>query len=268
MPRVHAIALLLLTALPLGGCDTQGTMRKGADSVLDIFKPPTPAEAAEMALDPYDAERRYKGTLLLANATFAGEPIYMKLFTDNLGDEDPGVRQAAVRAIANHAPPADATLILPGLADKDKGVRREAAKGLQRLHNRDAVDALIKSLKPEHEQEPAVRAEAAGALAQYAQTRVVQALIAALSDPQLSVNRRALDSLRTLTGQDFGLDRRAWLAWADEAREPFAARAAYFYPVFRREKLWWEHLPFIPPPPNEASALPAGFPATLAAPTR
>ncbi len=263
MPRAHAIALLALLAPFITGCDTQGTMRKGAASVLELFKPPSPAEAAEMALDPYDPERRYKGTLLLANASFASEPIYMKLFTDNLDDEDPGVRQAAVRAIANHAPPADATLILPRLTDKDKGVRREAAKGLQRLHNREVVDALIKSLKPEHEQEPQVRTEAAGALAQYAETRVIQALIAALADQQLSVNRRALDSLRTLTGQDFGLDRRAWLAWADEAGDPFAARAAYFYPVFSREKLWWEHLPFIPPPPNEPRALPAGFPATL-----
>ena len=39
-----------------------------AKSILTAFAPPTPQEAAQWAIDPFDADKRYRGTLLLANA--------------------------------------------------------------------------------------------------------------------------------------------------------------------------------------------------------
>ena len=126
----------------------------------------------------------------------------------------------------------------------------------------DAVAPLLDALNMEKEPEAQVRFEAASALGQYPQTIVVEQLIAAFEDPNLAVNRNTLASLRTLTGQDFGFEQRAWLEWYKSTTTPFAARSGYMYPAFNRDKNWWEHIPFVPPPPNEPTSVPAGMPTT------
>lgn len=271
MPRARASAIpLTLTVLAAGllaGCGGLET-RPGATSVLDLFNTdPSPGQAADMAIDKYDADQRYRGTLLLSTQSYAGESVYQQLFLDNAKDEDAGVRAAATRALGNHGRPEHVPLILERLADEDPTVRQEAARALQRLHNPIAVDPLMRALQGENETDAEVRAEAAIALAQYPDLKVLQRLIATLDDPQLSVNRNAQVALRTLTGQDFGLDRRAWAQWVQDAKSPFAARAPFAYPVFSRTRYWYEYLPFVPRPPNEPQASPAGFayPGDLAA---
>jgi hypothetical protein len=231
----------------------------GATSILSIWREPTPEEAARWSTDPYDAELRYRGTLLLANAPFAGEPIYVQLFTDNVEDEDSGVRLAATRGLANHAGPAGVPLIVERLKDDEELVRLEAARGLQRVHNPEAIPALIAAMTEATEVSAAVRAEAALALAHYPEPRVVEALIANLDDPALAVNRSTRASLRILTGQDFGDSRRAWTQWYRGSEDLFAAQSTFTYPIFERDKFWYEYLPFWPPPPNEPPATPAGL---------
>lgn len=250
--------MLAVSAL-LSGCELS-ELRPGAQSILELSQPPSPQEAAEWAIDPYDANNRYRGTLLLANAPFAGEDVYLRLFEDNIDDADPGVRAAACRALANHGNASHVPLLTGALKDAEIGVRVEAARGLQRVYSVDAIDPLIKALSPAEEPEYAVRAEAACALGQYRETRVAEALIAALDDRHLAVNRATLDSLRVLTGQDLGYERRDWVVWFNETQAPFAMGGVYVYPVFSRSKFWYEHLPFVPPPPNEVAGTPAGMP--------
>lgn len=242
------------------GCELP-ELQPGATSVLDVFKDVTPAQAAEWAIDPYDSDKRYRGTLLLANKPFAGEGVYIKLFTDNINDPDAGVRMASVRALGNHGGPEHAPLLLKALKDPDKMVRAEAARALQRVHNPIAVEPLIKALDEKDEPEAEVRAEVADALGQYPENRVVAALLSALAEPNLAINYATVDSLRTLTGQDFGFDRVAWREWVDKTKDPFLAGSAYVYPAFHRSKRWYEYIPFVPGPPNEAQgASPVGLP--------
>ncbi len=253
----------LVAIVALAGCDTPDLgLQKGSDSIFSAFTGPTPTEAATLALDKYNANNRYRGTLLLSSASFAGEPVYMALFRDNMDDEDPGVRAVSARAVARHGTPEDAALLIERLSDADTNVRIEAARGLQRIHNPAAVDPLLAALDLEKEAEPQVRFEAASALGQYPRTVVVEELVAALDDPNLSVNRNTLLSLRTLTGQDFGFEQRAWLEWYKATDAPFAARSGYMYPAFSRDKNWWEYIPFVPQPPNEPASVPAGMPTT------
>jgi hypothetical protein len=259
--RALASSLLLITAAGLiAGCEAVGVeLKPGAKSILEAFAGPTPQDAATWAIDPFDADKRYRGTLLLANAPFAGEPVYLKLFSDNFRDTDPGVRAAAARGLGTHGSPEHAPLLIERLADDDAGVRIEAARALQRIHSTDAIDPLLARLRPDKEPEAQVRIEAASALGQYPQNRVVEQLIIALADENLAVNRTAQLSLRTLTGQDFGIDRAQWLAWYTSSTNAFAARSVYVYPVFSRKKKFYEHIPFIPGPPNEAPSTPAGM---------
>jgi len=258
----RGLVLTFLTGvLVQGGCAVT-SMKPGARSIFEVFEQTDPAQAAVWSIDPYDPDHRYRGTLLLANAPWANSPVYIKVFTDNVVDEDPGVRGAAIRGLANHGSPDLAPLVIARLNDSDTGVRIEAARALQRLHHLDAVQALTNALDPETETETAVRAEAAEALGQYAQPGVVDALIKALDDQNLAINHATVNSLRTLTGQDFGYDRAEWAAWNKSEPRTFAARSVYMYPVFNRDKDWYEYLPFVSPPPNEATSTPAGLQPT------
>ncbi|MDQ7013111.1 MAG: HEAT repeat domain-containing protein [Planctomycetota bacterium] len=266
-PRTALVALSLATMLGCGGDESM----RGATSLLQLSRGATPEQAARMAIDPWDADARAKGTMLLANGFFGGEPPYRALYLDRTGDTDPNVRAAALRGLALHGQPEDVPVIVELLADESTRVRLEAARALQRVHNPVAIDALILStqipipVNPERtgEPEPIVRAEAAHALGQYAETRVIVPLISALDDRFLAVNRAARAALHTLTGQDLGLDRKAWFAWYDKNKAPFAGRTAYVYPVFERDRFFWEYIPFVPQPPNETTSTPAGFPPEI-----
>lgn len=258
---------LLIVAIVLAGCETN--FRPGAESIFEaIDTGPTPGELAVMALDPYDPNNRFVGTLGLAAEPFASDPLYVRLFEDNLKDPDPNVRAAAARGLGNHGEPRHALALAAALKDRDRVVRLEVARALQRIHNPEVVPALMAAMRepdparPRDDAEPeaAVRAEAATALGQYAEARVLQALMAGLDDTELAVNRAALNSLRILTGQDFGLSRAAWVDWVGRTEAPFAGRGIYMYPVFNRPQKWYEYLPFVPRPPNEVAAPPAGMP--------
>jgi hypothetical protein len=264
-----------LALLALAGCDRNTLDRvEESESILGFIpSPPSPAEAARWSQDPFDRDKRFRGTNLLANAPFGGEDVYVQTYRMKLGappalgpDEDSGVRGVAARALSLHGDGRDVTLIIPLLADKDRRTRLEGVRALQRLHNPAAIDPLIKALDPKQEDDYDVRAEAANALAQYAEPRVLQPLIAALDDDYLAVSRAARNSLLTLTGEDFGEDQRAWLDWRKSTQTPFAKRSEYQYPVFNRDRYWFEYIPLVPQPPNEIAAAPAGIGAPPIAP--
>lgn len=254
----------------MGGCETADSVfsgiKPGSEGILqDLFTGPSPTDAVEMSVDEYDADRRYQGTSLLANAPFASEPVYLDLFITNASDEDPAVRTAAVRGLANHGNPAHVPLLVERLRDPDRIVRLESARALQRIHNPVAIDALLLAIRQgelvaEAEPDAQVRAEAADALGQYAENRVVRGLMAALADESFLVVSSAQRSLRTLTGQDFGTDRKAWAAWNEGTKETFAARSVYRFPGYERDRTFVEYLPFVPKPPRQAPSVPVGMP--------
>lgn len=256
------VAAAALMAGGLLGCRASDLGLRGAqpsNSIFQVFAPPTPAEAAAWAVDPYDADKRSRGLLLLANAPFGGEGVYLDMYRAALQDGDPGVRAIAVRALALHGGGEDGPRIVEQFGTKDAGLRLECARALQRLHHPDAIDPLIKATSEREESDSLVRAASATALGQYAEGKVLDALIAAIDDRDLGVNRAAQDSLRTLTGEDFEFDVRRWVAWREETTAPFARRGTYVYPVFRRDPTvvewifpWWS-------PPNEIAAAPAGM---------
>lgn len=258
---VHAASSILLCAVALTACGSMPGADTNVTSIINVFSPPTPQEAAVMAVDPFNADDRQQGLLLLANAPWGGEEVYLDLYRLALQDEDNGVRMSALRALALNGGPEDVPLILPFLDSTDRLVRLEATQALERLHNPIAIDPLMVRLDRRQERIADIRASAATALGQYARPLVLSRLIGALDDESLLVNRAAERSLRLLTGQeDLGLEVSAWLAWLDETDDPFAERRPFKYPVFNRDRRFVEIiLPFIQPP-NEIAAAPAGMP--------
>lgn len=264
-PRRVLALLVPAIALCVTGCidaDTRKTMAENDSILAPIFAQPTPVDAARWAVDPYDADKRARGTNLLANAPFGGGDPYLRMYRDHLADEGPLVRAVSARALGMHGTPEDVERLLPLTRDAETQVRFEAVRAMQRLHNPAAVSRLMELLQPDKEVESAIRAEAACALGQYAEARVLQALITALSDDYLIVVANAHDSLVTLTGQEsLPEDRRAWVEWARSTETPFAARREYMYPVFQRDKRWLDYVPFMPPVPNEIPGKPNGLAA-------
>ena len=271
-----------LMAASLSGCLSSEDRKQMADSdsvLAPLFKPTTPADAAAWATDPVDADKRARGTNLLANAPFGGADVYLRLYRERITPDATGkydsspVLAVACRALGMHGSPDDVPLIVPLTRSPDYIVRLEATRALQRLHNPVAIPALkermtidsnaelgVKVTKVEAEPEPDIRAEAASALGQYADRSVLQVLFKGLTDPSLLVNKNALDSLRTLTGNDaLPDDLKSWTQWENATKDPFANRRPYVYPVFWREKRWLDYVPFMPAVPNEIASTPAGF---------
>ena len=254
----------------LAGCEQMGmNAPRGAESILEVFQPTSPTEAADWFLNSKDDDKRYRGAVLLANAWFVGEnPAYLEAFKDYLlTDPDPSIRAVCARGLGNNAGPEYAPALARAMREDDVvEVREEAARALQRIHSTEVVRPLVDaSREPDprlvgrpSEPEAAVRVEAVVALGQYEDPYVVEVLIDALDDSSLVVNRAAIQSLKTLTGQDFGYDAAQWTRWQREASDLFAAGDVYEYPVFTRSKDWWEFIPFVPQPPNETPATPAG----------
>lgn len=252
------VDLLLLTGLAASaGCDTFGS---DVSAFFNTFNPPTPIQAAEWALDPYDAENRRRGTTLLQDAPWGGSEVYVRLYRERVESEtDPQVLAISLRALGRWGEPSDALLIARRLEDRSKQVRWEAAKALQRLHNPAVVESLARRVVDDDEAED-VRAAAAIALGQYPTDRSFQALAVALDARSLSVNEAAEWSLNLLTDERFGLDRRAWVAWYRHATRPFADEREFLYPVYRRKLDLLDYLIFWDLPQWESPGIPVGLP--------
>lgn len=245
--------------LPLAGC--QGA-RFGEESVLNDIFTRTQDNPAEMARDLYDPDRRYRGTVRLAYELAEPDPVVVGVFRVNLDDQEPAVRAAAARGLALHGTASDGAALARALDDPEPIVRRAAAVGLQRIHHPPAVGRLLQLIDPLREPDQTIRVEAAQALGQHPQTGVVLGLVESLrsdTEQSLAVHMAVVRSLETLTGQTFGLDFIAWQQWIESSGQWFADAQTYTYPVYSRNRRWFEYLPWMPPPPNETPATPIGL---------
>lgn len=288
---VAAVGSLAVMAGLMTGCESIGDEVQDLASGIDPVSPP---EAARMMIDPYNADNRRRGTVLISNAPFGGVDHYLCYYRDMVNNErDPIVKATAIRALARHGAPEDALRIVRHLRLCDECIRRnreaglsgapaelrrqdcqtpaclsdhvqvrwEAAKGLQRLHNPSTITELLKILRNESEHSD-VRIAAAVALGQYPEDRVFQGLVAALDARELAINVAAEKSLTTLTGQSLGLDGLRWFAWYNSvgpSNDPFAGKTEYLYPTYVREESMLEKLAFWTNRNFEQPAPPSGL---------
>ena len=255
--NLKSLRLLSVLGLSLlaAGCDT---ISSDFQDLVDQLSPTSPAKAGEWATDFADPENQQRGLTLLGNAPWGGGEEYLKLYRNCIeGPFDPLVKAAAIRALAFHGDAEDAVLIVKSLDDPITYVRHEAAKGLQRLHDPRVADEIWQHLVVE--EDSGVRVELAVALGQYPKDSVFQALVLTLEAQQLGVNLAAADSLRTLTGENHGLDSRAWLAWYQSSKNPFGLEEVYLYPVYTRPLGWLERINIFNPIVWEKPSLPRGL---------
>lgn len=254
-------SLLLLLILTFAGCDT---ISEDFNDFVESFSPPTPFEAATWAGDFNDPGKQRRGVVLLSNSYFGGSTANVKLYrllvardTDQL--VDPLVRAAAVRALGRWGEPEDAKIIATYLNDDAyEQVRLEASKSLQRLHEDSVESAIWRRLVDEDEIE-SIQIELAIALGQYPSDASFQALVRSLDNRSLALNLAAADSLRVLTGENFGIDGPLWLSWYESTKTPFVDSQTFLYPTFQRKITFFEYLIFWSPVTFEKPSVPRGL---------
>ena len=238
------------------GCDA---LNEDINDFTEKFSPPTPFQAAVWASDFNDPGLQRKGVILLSNATFGGDRTYVDLYRVLATESpDPLVRSSGIRALGRWGEPQDAIPIADQLENDYRQVRLEAAIALQRIHEPSVEDRIWRRLIDEDEDE-AIRIELAIALGQYPTDAAFQALALALEDRSLALNLAAADSLRILTGRDFGIDAPAWLSWYDSTDTAFADVETFLYPTFQRPVSFFEKLAFWAPVEFEKPAVPRGL---------
>ncbi len=253
-----------LLAAGLFGCN-------GVDSPFK--KRLTLAQAEDWLMTSHDPDRQRIGMNMVAASQIGSASGYLAAYRQFVGSDDPMVRAAAVRALGLNAPLSDVPLIVQMLTsgkptpgrpggdwsyDQPPMVRWEAARALQRLHAPEsAVGGLVNALGRDPDAD--VRRASAEALGQYPRPEVFAGLVSALMrDRDHAVVVACVESLATLTGQNFGEDGPAWLAWEAKQQNPFADRRAYRHPTFHRNPHFWEFPDWLFPPANRPQ-LPRGI---------
>jgi len=127
-------------------------------------------------------------------------------------EQDPLLRIELLTALAAFNTPAATAMLDAGLADNDVQVREACCAAWAKRGGDEAVDALTRALASDTNLD--VRLAAARALGETRSPRAVAPLGEALSDADPALQFRAVESLRAVSGRDFGDDLGAWQQFA------------------------------------------------------
>jgi hypothetical protein len=201
-----AIVLICLAGVTWGGCAGKRAWRwpwqkAPPTEVADI---PSPAETIAKIKKMGDAA---------PSATPEAQEQSAGQLTEMIRKEnDPVIRTEIVRALGKHTVPSATQTAISAMKDPDTDVRVAACETLGRRGGPQAVTALCDALKIDLE--PEVRMSAAKALGQTHDTSAVAVLGAALSDEDPAMQYLAVQSLKQISGKDFGNDVNLWRQYA------------------------------------------------------
>lgn len=198
--------------------------------------------------DPHPRVRRLAAKALGQIGDISAVDFLIKL----LNDPDRGVRATAAIALGNYRHPMAAQQIMDAYpkastaaridmvyalgnindilavpflvkqaGDPDPSVRAAVMVALGKLGDARAIPALLSGLKDTDE---ITRTNAAYSLGNYYAPKVVTALIRSLRDPATQVRQAAAESLKTLSGLDFGLAHAKWQQWWQQQRRQMQPR--------------------------------------------
>jgi HEAT repeat protein len=131
-------------------------------------------------------------------------------------ESDPLMRRQILRTLVAYPTPLSSSLLVAGLGDSDADVRRVACECLGKRGGKEAVQELSRVSTSDTETD--VRIAAVRALGQTADASALPPLAEALADPNPAMQFRAQESLRAVSGHDFGNDVHAWREYAKSGK--------------------------------------------------
>lgn len=123
-------------------------------------------------------------------------------------EPDPLIRQAVVRSIAEFRTPMAQQVLEAGLSDENTAVRVACCQALGQRADEASVPALAKALSADENVD--VRLAAAESLGKIKSPAAIQALVAALDDRDPALQFVGVQSMKSITGKDYGPDVQAW----------------------------------------------------------
>jgi HEAT repeat protein len=151
------------------------------------------------------------------------ESTSLRLAEQLADEQDAIIRIEILRTLGRfHTPTADA-MLRAGLEDKDIDVKTSVCELLGERGDSNSVQILADTLAQDENLD--VRLAAARALGKIKNQAAVQPLGLALDDPDPALQRRAVESLKQVTGRDFGNDVVAWRTFVqggEPAKRPFS----------------------------------------------
>jgi HEAT repeat protein len=123
-------------------------------------------------------------------------------------EPDPLVRQAIVTSIAEYRTPMAQQVLEAGLADQDAAVRVACCRSLGKRAEAASVASLANALQSDKDVD--VRLAAVEALGKIKSPEAIKALAVALDDRDPAMQYAGVQSLKAITGQDYGPNVQAW----------------------------------------------------------
>lgn len=173
-----------------------------------------PAELARYGVMPL---QRIKELDTMANQIQKAAPEERERLTQELArrmqnEIDPLVRVKMMTMIAEQKSPTTVAVLEAGLRDPDESVRRACCRGWAKQEPKAAAAMLERVIRSDQNMD--VRQTAARSLGKIKDPAAITALSAALDDNEISVQSCAMESLKEVSGKDFGLDVRLWREFA------------------------------------------------------
>lgn len=136
-------------------------------------------------------------------------------------EPDPLVRQAVVGAITEFHTPMSQQVLEAGLSDENEAVRIACCRALGRRAEAISVAGLANAMRIEKDVD--VKLAAAEALGKIKSPESIQALVIALDDRDPAMQYVGVQSLKAITGRDYGPDVQAWRQVATGGTPPAPA---------------------------------------------
>jgi len=123
-------------------------------------------------------------------------------------EPDPIVRQAVVTAIAEYHTPMADQVLQAALSDENSAVRIACCRSLGKRAEPNSVSTLANALRGDKDID--VRMAAADALGKIKSPEATRALAVALDDRDPALQYAGVQSLKAITGRDYGPNVQAW----------------------------------------------------------
>jgi HEAT repeat protein len=133
-------------------------------------------------------------------------------------ERDPLLRRQMVAVLGSWSTPEAAAGLQRALSDEDPDVRQAACRAWQRHGGPQAIEALAGVIANDGDVD--VRLAAVSAIESFRDPSAMRALSVALDDADPALQYRAVQVLRSVTGQDYGSDLQAWRQLAQGGMPP------------------------------------------------
>jgi len=168
-----------------------------------------------------DADKPTSGAIY--DILFDAEQDFSGIFREAANDDDPRVRARAIRYLFRRGAfrPEDG---IQWLDDSDPYVRRRVISYLFWLNDKSSLSAVARLAIEDPDE--SVRKDSLRLMSIWGTIEDVDQIIRALEDPVHEVRMQAIQTLKRLTGEDFG--------------EPLGSSAEEFEWIIARWQGWWE----------------------------